>query len=75
MSAEENKAIFLRFVNELGKGNLDIVDELCSPDFAFHSPNYPDWPTWSGRSEEVSSACTGSVFGRQNEGRGHLRRR
>jgi len=44
MSAEENKAIFLRFVKELGKGNLDIVDEVCSPDFAFHSPNYPDWP-------------------------------
>jgi predicted SnoaL-like aldol condensation-catalyzing enzyme len=44
MSAEENKAIFLRFVKELGKGNVGIVDEVCSPDFAFHSPNFPDWP-------------------------------
>jgi len=44
MSAEENKAIFIRFMKELGKGNLDIVDEVCSPDFAFHSPNFPDWP-------------------------------
>jgi predicted ester cyclase len=44
MSAEENKAIFIRFMKELGKGNLDIVDEVCSPDFAFHSPSFPDWP-------------------------------
>jgi ketosteroid isomerase-like protein len=44
MSAEENKTILLRFLQELGKGNLDIVDEVCSPDFAFHSPNFPDWP-------------------------------
>jgi hypothetical protein len=44
MSAEENKTILLRFIHELGKGNLDIVDEVCSPDFAFHSPNFPDWP-------------------------------
>jgi predicted ester cyclase len=44
MSAEENKAIFLRFVKELGKGNFTIVEEVCSPDFVFHSPNFPDWP-------------------------------
>lgn len=44
MTAEENKVIFLRFVDELRKGNLAIVDEVCSPKFAFHSPNYPDWP-------------------------------
>jgi len=44
MSPEENKKIFLRFIAELGKGNLDVVDEVCSPDFAFHSPNFPGWP-------------------------------
>ncbi|HXN86429.1 MAG TPA: nuclear transport factor 2 family protein, partial [Candidatus Binataceae bacterium] len=44
MSPEENKAIFLRFIKELGKGNLGIVDEICSPDFTFRSPNFPDWP-------------------------------
>jgi predicted SnoaL-like aldol condensation-catalyzing enzyme len=44
MSAEENKKIFLRFIGELGKGNLDVVDEVCSPKFAFHSPNFPGWP-------------------------------
>ena len=44
MTTEQNKAIFLRFIGELGKGNLEIIDEVCSPDFAFHSPNWPDWP-------------------------------
>src|SRR5579872_2530387 len=44
MSAEENKATFMRFAGELGRGNLAIVDEVCSPNFAFHSPNWPDWP-------------------------------
>jgi predicted ester cyclase len=44
MSAESNKAIFLRFVEQLKKGNLQNIDEVCSPTFAFHSPNYPRWP-------------------------------
>jgi predicted ester cyclase len=44
MTTEQNKAIFLRFIRELQKGNLDIIDEVCSPDFAFHSPNWPGWP-------------------------------
>jgi ketosteroid isomerase-like protein len=44
MSAEENKAIFKRFITELRKGNLAIIDEVCAPDFAFRSPNFPDWP-------------------------------
>ena len=44
MTTEQNKAIFLRFLEELHKGNLDIIDEVCSPDFVFHSPNWPDWP-------------------------------
>jgi hypothetical protein len=38
MSPEQNKAIFVRFMKELGKGNLAIIDEVCAPDFAFHSP-------------------------------------
>jgi predicted ester cyclase len=44
VSAEENKAIFLRFIDELRKGNLSIIDEICSARFAFYSPNWPDWP-------------------------------
>ena len=44
MTTQPNKAIFLRFIDELRGGNLAIIDEVCSPDFVFHSPNWPDWP-------------------------------
>ena len=44
MTAEDNKARILRFVSELNKGNLGIIDEVCSPTFAFYSPSKPDWP-------------------------------
>jgi ketosteroid isomerase-like protein len=44
MTAQENKATFSRFMKELRKGNLAIVDEVCSPNFQFHSPNFPNWP-------------------------------
>ena len=38
MSAEENKAIVRRFVDEVQSGgNIEILDELCSPDFINHS--------------------------------------
>jgi predicted ester cyclase len=37
VSAEENKAIVRRFLEELIKGNLDVVDELLSPDFVDRS--------------------------------------
>jgi predicted ester cyclase len=36
-SAEENKAIARRFEEELAKGNLDVIDELLSPDFVDRS--------------------------------------
>jgi SnoaL-like polyketide cyclase len=58
MSAEENKAIFIRFMRELGKSNLAIIDEVCSADFAFHSPNFPGWP------RGLEGARTLSVAGR-----------
>jgi ketosteroid isomerase-like protein len=44
ISAEDNKAIVLRLFSELRKGNISALDEVCSPDFAFHSPNFPNWP-------------------------------
>jgi ketosteroid isomerase-like protein len=44
MTAEQNKAIFLRFIDQLRRGNLAVIDEVCSPDFTFHSPNWPNWP-------------------------------
>jgi predicted ester cyclase len=42
--ATTNKAIFLRFLEELKKGNQRIIDEVCSPNFMFYSPHYPHWP-------------------------------
>jgi len=35
MSLEENKAIVRRWIEEINKGNLGILDELVAPDF-FH---------------------------------------
>jgi steroid delta-isomerase-like uncharacterized protein len=38
MSAEENKALLRRFVDEVqSAGNIDALDELCSPEFVNHS--------------------------------------
>jgi hypothetical protein len=31
--AEENKAIVRRLVEELAKGNLDVIDKLVGPDY------------------------------------------
>jgi predicted ester cyclase len=33
VSSEVNKAIVRRFLEELAKGNLDVIDELLAPDF------------------------------------------
>jgi len=33
VSVEENKALVRRFLEEQAKGNLDVIDELLSPDF------------------------------------------
>ena len=38
MSTEENKALVRRFVDEAqSRGNVDAIDELCSPEFVNHS--------------------------------------
>lgn len=39
--SEENKAIIRRFYEELDKGNFDIYDELCTPDYISHFPGSP----------------------------------
>ena len=37
MSAEQNKALFRRLIEEVfNHGNTSVVDELCAPDFAEH---------------------------------------
>jgi serine phosphatase RsbU (regulator of sigma subunit)/ketosteroid isomerase-like protein len=37
VSMEENKALVRRFLEEQAKGNLNVIDELLSPDFADRS--------------------------------------
>jgi predicted ester cyclase len=38
ISTEENKSIVRRFVDEVqSKGDIDAIDELCSPEFVNHS--------------------------------------
>lgn len=38
MSAEENKSLVRRFVDEVqSQGNTDLIDEICSPEFVNHS--------------------------------------
>ncbi len=46
MSTEQNKVNYRRFIEEVwNKGNLDIVEEIASPDVIFHSPpgTIPGW--------------------------------
>ena len=38
MPAEQNKAAARRFLEETDKGNLDVIDELVSPDAVDHNP-------------------------------------
>jgi hypothetical protein len=45
MSAQENKAVLLRFVEEFNRGNLTIVDEVFSPNLLIITPSL-DWPTF-----------------------------
>jgi steroid delta-isomerase-like uncharacterized protein len=38
VSAEDNKALVRRFIDEVqSAGNIDLIDEICSPDFVNYS--------------------------------------
>ena len=39
MSTEDNKALVRRYVEELDKGNVAVIDELLSPNFVDHNPD------------------------------------
>lgn len=42
MSAEENKAVTRRFLEEIfSAGNLELVDELFAPNYVLHDPAIP----------------------------------
>jgi predicted ester cyclase len=36
MSTEENKAHTHQYFEEMNKGNLVVIDELCTPEFVYH---------------------------------------
>ena len=43
MSAEENKALARRVIEEMfNKGNLDVADELIAPEYVDHDPAMPE---------------------------------
>ena len=41
MSTEQNKALVRRIIDELNKGNLNIIDEVSAPNVVFHFPGSP----------------------------------
>jgi ketosteroid isomerase-like protein len=56
MTPEENKAIFLRFLEELGKGNVAIVDQVCAENFVLHSPTHRGWPRGLDGARQLAKA-------------------
>jgi predicted ester cyclase len=63
MSVEQNKATIRRVIDELRKGNLDIVDQAFSPNFAFHAHTHADRPPrgLEGARTMVTSSVLGDV--------------
>jgi predicted ester cyclase len=58
-SAEENKALVRRFLEELDEGNLEIIDELLSPDFVDRSLLPGQGPTREDFKRSVAETLEG----------------
>ena len=58
-STVENKAIVRRFLEELDKGNLDVIDELLSPDFVDRSLMPGQGPTREDFKRSVAEILEG----------------
>ncbi len=57
MSLEENKAIELRFLEEVvNKGNLAVIDELCAANFVDHDALPGTAPGRTNRRIDTDSA-------------------
>ena len=41
MSAEDNKAVIRHLIDRLNQKDVDILDEVCTPDFVSHDPANP----------------------------------
>ena len=50
---EQNKKIVKRFFEEFNKGNLEIFNELCAPDYYFYSPSNNPKPM--SREEQIEA--------------------
>jgi predicted ester cyclase len=58
-SAEENKALVRRFLEGLTRGNLDVIDELLSPDFVDRSLMPGQGPTREDFKRSVAEILEG----------------
>jgi steroid delta-isomerase-like uncharacterized protein len=54
MSIDDNKAIIRRWFEETDKGNLDIIEELCAPDYIDHAPPLPGMPAGNAGVREAN---------------------
>jgi steroid delta-isomerase-like uncharacterized protein len=54
MSADENKAIVRRWFEETDRGNVDIVEELCAPQYLDHAPPLRGMPSGSAGVREAN---------------------
>ena len=36
---EQNKALVKRYIDEFNKGNIEILNEVCAPDYCFYVPS------------------------------------
>jgi len=60
-STEDNKAIVRRYIEELDKGNVAVIDELLSPNFVDHNPDpdqisaYESWKQFTTESVRAFS--------------------
>ena len=57
--SEENKTLVRRFLEELDKGNLDVIDELLSPDFVDRSLMPGQGPTREDFKRSVAEILEG----------------
>ena len=53
---EENKALVRRWWDETNRGNLDVVEELCAPDYVDHNPPLPGMGEGSGAVRRANEA-------------------
>ena len=54
MSTEENKALALRWLDEVwNKGELSLIDELIAPDYVLHDPSRPGVTGRAGIKESI----------------------